>query len=118
MRQLLFFLAAASSAANVKELPPKMSEEETTWEPATSDPWIEDPTTRWPEDPTTPWPEDPTTTEDFDTTTSSGAACPLGWIDDANLGCFLFAPQMAGLTWIEALEYCEEQVTCIALSSI
>ena len=51
-----------------------------------------------------------TTTHSWDTTTTSGAACPLGWIDDGNLGCFLFAPQMAGLSWIEALEYCEEQV--------
>merc|ERR1719234_1072121 len=50
-----------------------------------------------------------TTTHSWDTTTTSGAACPLGWIDDGNLGCFLFAPQMAGLSWIEALEYCEEQ---------
>ena len=133
MRQLLFFLAVASSAANVKELPPKMSGEETTWEPETSDPWIEDTTTRWPEDPTTPWPEDPTTpwpedptthpwtedpttTEDFDTTTSSGATCPLGWIDDGKLGCFLFAPQMTGLSWIEALEYCEEQVHILAVN--
>ena len=110
MRQLLLFLAAASSAANIKEFPPKMSGDET------SDPWIEDTTTRWPEDPTTPWPEDPTTTEDFDTTTSSGAACPLGWIDDGKLGCFLFAPQMTGLSWIEALEYCEEQVQLLAVN--
>ena len=56
------------------------------------------------------WPEETTTNEDYATTTTSGAACPLGWIDDGNLGCFLFAPQMAGLSWIEALEYCEEQV--------
>merc|ERR1711936_569576 len=41
--------------------------------------------------------------------TTSRPACPLGWVDDGHLGCFLFAPQMAGLSWIEALEYCEEQ---------
>ena len=54
----------------------------------------------------------PATTEPATTelSTTSGTACPLGWIDDGNLGCFLFAPQMAGLSWIEALEYCEEQV--------
>merc|ERR1719278_2412745 len=64
--------------------------------------WTTDPPT------TDPWTEDPTTAED-DTTTTSGVTCPLGWIDDGRLGCFLFAPQMAGLSWIEALEYCEEQ---------
>ena len=46
------------------------------------------------------------------TTTTSRPACPLGWVDDGHLGCFLFAPLMAGLSWIEALEYCEEQVQC------
>merc|ERR1712107_610303 len=72
--------------------------------------WPEETTTPyWPEETTTAyWPEETTTTEDA-TTTTSGLSCPLGWVDDGKLGCFLFAPQMAGLTWIEALEYCEEQ---------
>ena len=109
MRRLVLLLAAASSAANVKkQLPPKISycSAETT----TGYPWpITDVATT--EAPTTePWPEETTTTEDYTTTTASGAGCPLGWIDDGKLGCFLFAPQMAGLSWIEALEYCEEQV--------
>ena len=100
MRQLLLFLAAASSAVKVAQLPPKTScssGEETTLEPETT------------EDPLT---EEPTSTEEYDTTTT----CPLGWIDDGKLGCFLFAPQMAGLTWIEALEYCEEQVQLLAVN--
>merc|ERR1719341_2436766 len=90
MRPLLLFLAVAAASANISKLPPKISycDGRTT----TDDPWS----------------EDPTTTED-DTTTTSGVTCPLGWIDDGKLGCFLFAPQMAGLSWIEALEYCEEQ---------
>ena len=100
MRHLLLFLAAASSAAKVEQLPPKTSccnGEETTLEPETT------------EDPLT---EEPTSTVEYDTTTT----CPLGWIDDGKLGCFLFAPQMAGLTWIEALEYCEEQVHLLAVN--
>ena len=119
MRQLVLLLAAASSAANVKQLPPKISycypDDSTTgypW-PSTEPPTTEPPTTEpWPEETTTddPWTDQPTTTEDYTTTTASGAACPLGWIDDGKLGCFLFAPQMTGLSWIEALEYCEEQV--------
>ena len=117
MRQLLLFLAAASSAANVKPLPPKMSycNAESTTEAATrtTEWWTTEPPTTepWPEETTTddPWTEEPTTTED-DTTTTSDVTCPLGWIDDGHLGCFLFAPHMAGLSWIEALEYCEEQV--------
>ena len=80
-----------------------------TTEPATTEPATTQPAT------TEPATTQPSTTEP---STTSGAACPLGWIDDGNLGCFLFAPQMARLTWIEALEYCEEQVPCIALSSI
>jgi len=108
MRRLVLLLAAASSAANVKkQLPPKISYcyPETTWyptDPPTIDPGPEEATT---DDPWT----DQTTTEDYTTTTASGAGCPLGWIDDGKLGCFLFAPQMAGLSWLEALEYCEEQ---------
>ena len=43
---------------------------------------------------------------------SKASNCPLGWVDDGNLGCFLFAPQMAGLSWLEALQFCEEQVFC------
>ena len=101
MRRLVLLLAAASSAANVKQLSLKSS-------------WCDAGGTWTPEPPTTePWPEETTTDDpwtDHPTTTTSGAACPLGWIDDGKLGCFLFAPQMAGLSWIEALEYCEEQV--------
>ena len=111
MRQLVLLLAAASSAANVKQLPPKISY---CYPETTTATWTtEAPTTEpWPEETTTddPWTDQPTTTEDYTTTTTSGAACPLGWIDDGKLGCFLFAPQMAGLSWLEALEYCEEQV--------
>ena len=108
MRQLLLFLAAASSAASVKQLPPKMSycsETTTGWWTTTEEPTTWEPTT-W--EPTT-WPAT-TTTEDYDTTTTSQVSCPLGWIDDGHLGCFLFAPEMSGISWIEALEYCEEQV--------
>merc|ERR1712172_376799 len=105
MRQLVLLLAAASSAANVKRLPPKAS----YCDSGSTTIWSTTPTTtRYPT--TTSWypttPEETTTDEAW---TTSGAACPLGWIDDGNLGCFLFAPQMAGLSWIEALEYCEEQ---------
>ena len=122
------FLAAASSAANVNQLPPKsgwwdrggettaLREETTTEYPWTTTGY---PTTEpWPEETTNdPWTDHPTTTaEDYDTTTTSGAACPLGWIDDGKLGCFLFAPQMAGLSWLEALEYCEEQVHLLTLN--
>ena len=118
MRQLLLFLAAASSASSVKQLPPKMSYcnggETTTWWPAETT--TAEPT--WPatttEEPTT-WPAT-TTTEDYDTTTTSQVSCPLGWIDDGHVGCFLFAPEMAGLSWIEALEYCEEQVHLLTLN--
>ena len=53
---------------------------------------------------------EPNTTEDYDTTTTAGLICPLGWIDGDAMGCFLFSPEMAGLSWIEAFEYCEEQV--------
>ena len=84
----------------------------TTTYPTTTYPTTTYPTTTYPNTyPTTTYPTSySTTTQSWDTTTTSGAACPLGWIDDGNLGCFLFAPQMAGLSWIEALEYCEEQV--------
>ena len=128
MRRFVLLLAAASSAANVKQLPPKISycsAETTTGYPwpitdvaTTEAPNTEDPTTEpWPEETTTddPW-TDQTTTEDYTTTTTSGAGCPLGWIDDGKLGCFLFAPQMAGLSWLEALEYCEEQVHLLTLN--
>ena len=50
------------------------------------------------------------TTTSASPTTTSGQICPLGWIDGDDLGCFLVAPHMTGLNWIEALEYCEEQV--------
>merc|ERR1712226_1063993 len=48
------------------------------------------------------------------TTTTAGAptttaACPLGWADDGVRGCYLFATQMTGRSWLEALEYCEEE---------
>merc|ERR1712172_4924 len=110
MRQLVLLLAAASSAANVKRLPPKAS----YCDSGSTTIWSTTPTTtRYPT--TTSWypttPEETTTDEAW---TTSGAACPLGWIDDGNLGCFLFAPQMAGLSWIEALEYCEEQDSFLA----
>merc|ERR1712130_113081 len=78
-----------------------------TTEPATTEPATTEPATTEP-DTTGPDTTEPATTEPV-TTTTSDAACPLGWIDDGKLGCFLFAPQMAGLSWIEALEYCEEQ---------
>ena len=115
MRQLLLFLAAASSAASVEQLSPKMSycnepapttEEPSTWPPTWPPTTTEEPTT---------W-EPTTTTEDYDTTTTSQVSCPLGWIDDGHLGCFLFAPEMAGISWIEALEYCEEQVHLLTLN--
>ena len=154
MRRLVLLLAAASSAANVKQLPLKGQTTEETWRaeettyipelattyvpPATCSSQGGETTTRlwedftteflwttteyptWPEEATTDdsWTEEPTTTEDYTTTTASGAGCPLGWIDDGKLGCFLFAPQMAGLSWIEALEYCEEQVHLLTLSSV
>ena len=107
MRQLVLLLAAASSAAKVKKMSPKASycdSSTTTWYPTST-------TTQYP---TTTYPTTPTTTDQPWTT--SGATCPLGWIDDGNLGCFLFAPQMAGLSWLEALEYCEEQVHLLTLN--
>ena len=118
MRELLLLLAATSSAANVKQFPPKAGYDDTTttdsWDTTTTYPWDTTTFDSW--DTTTyPW-DDTTTTHSWNTTTSSGAACPLGWIDDGNLGCFLFAPQMAGLSWLEALEYCEEQVHLLTLN--
>ena len=102
MQALLLLLTAASSAANVKQFTQKDDTTTTdSWDTTTNDPWDSSTTYPW---------DDTTTTHSWDTTTTSGAACPLGWIDDGNLGCFLFAPQMARLSWIEALEYCEEQV--------
>ena len=64
------------------------------------------PITSWTkEEPT--WPtEEPT--ENPPTTTPEG--CPIGWIDNGALGCYLFSADRMGLSWIEALEYCEEQV--------
>ena len=124
MKQLLLSLVALSSAANVPQLPVKVSYcSSTTYsqppEPTTPTTY-EPPTTRWP---TTPWyttttPRYSTTTSRPSTSTTAASSssstpdpsCPLGWVDDGNLGCFLFAPQMAGLSWIEALEFCEEQV--------
>ena len=44
------------------------------------------------------------------TRSAAGEGCPLGWIDNGDLGCFLFAADRVGLSWVEALEYCEEQV--------
>ena len=116
MKQLLLLLVALSSAANVPQLPVKASycgrDSTTSWYSTT------------PRYTTTPWYTTPryTTTSRYTTTTSRPStsttaasstpdpSCPLGWVDDGNLGCFLFAPQMAGLSWIEALEFCEEQV--------
>ena len=124
MKQLLLSLVALSSAANVPQLPVKVSYcSSTTYSqpPRPTDPTTyAPPTTRWP---TTPWyttttPRYSTTTSRPSTSTTAASSssstpdpsCPLGWVDDGNLGCFLFAPQMAGLSWIEALEFCEEQV--------
>ena len=76
---------------------------------ALTTPWpSEEPTTPWPtEYPTTDWPtEEPT--ENPSTTTPE--SCPIGWIDNGALGCYLFSADREGLSWIEALEYCEEQV--------
>ena len=114
MKQLILFLVALSmiisSAAQVQHLPSK-ARYDTTY------PWTTTTTTRYPTTPTTtyPWDTTSTTFRPSPSTTSasstSGPSCPLGWVDDGNLGCFLFAPQMAGLSWIEALEYYEEQVS-------
>ena len=85
---------------------------------APSTPWptdpteapTEDPTTPWPtEDNSTSWPKGGPTTED-PTTPWPEEDCPIGWIDNGALGCFLFSADRVGLSWIEALEYCEEQV--------
>merc|ERR1712212_225115 len=120
MQLVVLLLAAVSSAANVKQLPPKASNcigGTTSWYPTSTTSWYPESTTTWyPTSTTTRYPTStsgyPTTPEETTTDeawTTSGATCPLGWIDDGNLGCFLFAPQMDGLSWIEALEYCEEQ---------
>ena len=61
--------------------------------------------------------EDYTTTIVSETTTTGTTTCPLGWIDDGKLGCFFLSPQMAGLSWLEALEYCEEQVLSVLTRS-
>ena len=45
------------------------------------------------------------------TTAAEEGGCPLGWIDDGAMGCFLFSADTVGLSWIEALEFCEEQVS-------
>ena len=114
MKQLILFLVALSmtisTAVHVQHLPTK-ARYDTTY------PWPPTTTTRYPTTTTTTYPWDTTTTtfRPSPSTTSasstSGPSCPLGWVDDGNLGCFLFAHQMAGLSWIEALEYCEEQVS-------
>ena len=117
MQALFLLLTAASSAANVKQFTQKDDTTTTdSWDTTTNDPWDSSTTYPWDDtttthywDTTTTYPWDSTTTYPWDTTTTSGAACPLGWVNDGNLGCFLFAPQMAGFSWIEALDYCEEQ---------
>ena len=54
---------------------------------------------------------DQTTTTSFSSTTKAGEeSCPIGWIDNGDQGCFLFSSAMVGLSWVQALEYCEEQV--------
>ena len=54
---------------------------------------------------------DLTTTTSFSSTTKAGEeSCPIGWIDDGDQGCFFFSSAMVGLSWVQALEYCEEQV--------
>ena len=137
MKQLILFLVelSISSAAHVQHLPTKGSYDTTyPWTTTTTTRYPTTTTTTYPWDTTTTtprystttrYPTTTTTTYPWDTTTTtfrpspsttsasstSGPSCPLGWVDDGNLGCFLFAHQMAGLSWIEALEYCEEQVS-------
>ena len=36
--------------------------------------------------------------------------CPEGWVDAGSVGCFLFQTDMVGVSWLQALEFCEEQV--------
>ena len=108
MKQLILSLVALSSAANIPQLPVKAS-----YCSSASSGYPTDPSTTTPRSTTTPWYTTPTSRPSPPTTAASSTpdpSCPLGWVDDGNLGCFLFAPQMAGLSWIEALEFCEEQV--------
>ena len=90
MRQLVLLLAALSLVANTKQSSDPRNSTTSAWD---------------------------STTTAASTTTTSGPICPLGWIDGDDLGCFLFSPQMVGLSWIEAIEYCEEQV-CVYFHSI
>jgi hypothetical protein len=55
-----------------------------------------------------------TTTSTITTTTTYD--CPIGWVDDGDIGCFLFAADMAGVPWLEALEYCEVMVGRYSMS--
>ena len=50
----------------------------------------------------TPGPTDPATTA-----TDPAEGCPAGWVDGGHLGCFIFLPDQAGLSWLEGLEVCE-----------
>ena len=46
--------------------------------------------------------------------TSSGQdECPLGWAFGGELGCYLFMPEQARVTWLEALELCEIEVMSV-----
>jgi len=78
-----------------------------TWPSTTSDPWPSTTSDPWPTTTSDPWPS--TTSSPWPSTTSEEGGCPIGWIDNGALGCFLFSADMVGLSWIEALEYCEEQ---------
>ena len=109
MKQLILSLVALSSAANVPQLPVKAS----YCDASSTAPWYATTTTTTTTT-TPPWYSTTTSRPSTSTTAASSTpdpSCPLGWVDDGNLGCFLFAPQMAGLSWIEALEFCEEQVS-------
>ena len=54
---------------------------------------------------------DQTTTTSFSSITrAEEESCPIGWIDNGDQGCFLFSSAMVGLSWVQALEYCEEHV--------
>ena len=44
------------------------------------------------------------------TLASGQDSCPDGWVDGGSLGCFLFQTEQLHLSWLQALEYCEEQV--------
>jgi len=49
------------------------------------------------------------------TLASGQASCPDGWVDGGSLGCFLFQTEQLHLSWLEALEYCEQQGGFLAM---